>query len=567
MRNFFKRRSVADGTAASATVDGQQPQPATLEEQDEFFKAPGKQDFKNPPRVLVIGAGSRGNAYARSTVASTNAIIAAVAEPIPYKRGEFGKKFIWGEGQAQPEQEFENWKDWVKFEETRRKRQAAGETVEKGIDAVFVCVLDEMHEEVVCGIAHLQVHLCVEKPLSTSLKSCMNIYGALKDAQSATGPSDGNAKRQPIFGICHVLRYSPHNMLLRHLVLDKEVIGDVLSIEHVEPVGWWHFSHSYVRGNWRKESTTAPSLLTKSCHDIDFLMWMLCSPPDGSKEPHLPSYVTSTGSRKFFRNERKPKAAGAATNCLSCSYEQDCDYSAKKIYLEKQLKFGNANWPVKIVNPEIEDCYKTSGLDGASKMLLNNLSEDYNEETPVHEIEARPWFGRCVWESDNDVCDDQCVTITWDDDPLTRDENGKAELKQRGAKTAQFHMIAFTENICERRGRIYGSKGEIEYDSKTIKVHNFGTGYTKVHKPHLATGGHGGGDDGLARQFLMAVDAVERQEMSAPEAQREFLGCDLEEAFRSHALVFAAEEARTKRSVVEWKAWWRDQVEQQLHQR
>jgi hypothetical protein len=35
--------------------------------------------------------------------------------------------------------------------------------------------------------------------------------------------------------------------MLRHLVLDKEVIGDVLSIEHVEPVGWWHFSHSYVR--------------------------------------------------------------------------------------------------------------------------------------------------------------------------------------------------------------------------------------------------------------------------------------------------------------------------------
>ena len=50
-----------------------------------------------------------------------------------------------------------------------------------------------------------------------------------------------------VFGICHVLRYSPHNMLLRELLLEKEVVGDVLSIEHVEPVGWWHFSHSYVR--------------------------------------------------------------------------------------------------------------------------------------------------------------------------------------------------------------------------------------------------------------------------------------------------------------------------------
>jgi hypothetical protein len=36
-------------------------------------------------------------------------------------------------------------------------------------------------------------------------------------------------------------------MLLRKLLVEEEVVGEVLSIEHVEPVGWWHFSHSYVR--------------------------------------------------------------------------------------------------------------------------------------------------------------------------------------------------------------------------------------------------------------------------------------------------------------------------------
>lgn len=92
-------------------------------------------------------------------------------------------------------------------------------------------------------------------------------------------------------------------------------------------------------------------------------MWMLCSPPpNGGIEPHLPSYITSTGSKKFFRKERKPKEAGDATNCLSCSHEENCDYSAKSIYLEKQLKFGNTGWPVKIVNPEIEECYKTVSI-------------------------------------------------------------------------------------------------------------------------------------------------------------------------------------------------------------
>ncbi|KAF2262791.1 streptomycin biosynthesis protein StrI [Lojkania enalia] len=563
MRNIFKRKTSPSNHAPSTAPTNPDAlvQPDSPETEDgAFLRPPRKQHFATPPRILVVGAGSRGTAYARSALSATNALVVAVAEPVAYKRAEFGRKFIWGEDRGPGAyQEFEGWREWVEFEEMRRKRVAAGEKgveLEEGrVDAVFVCVLDELHEEVVCGVAGLGVHVCVEKPLSTSLESCLRMYKALK---SVTG-------KESVFGICHVLRYSPHNMLLRQLALEKEIIGDVLSVEHVEPVGWWHFSHSYLRGNWRKESVTAPSLLTKSCHDIDFLMWLLCSPPpNAGTQPHLPSYVTSTGSRKFFRKERKPREAGDAKNCLSCPHEEDCLYSAKRIYLERHLRYGNTGWPVKIVNPEIEECYKKSGLEAASSMLLDNLKEDYTPETPVKEIESRPWFGRCVWESDNDVCDDQCVTITWDDDPLPS-EDGVTVLHQRGAKTAQFHMVAFTEKICERRGRIYGTKGEIEYDSATIKVHDFSTGYTKVHKPHLAGGGHGGGDEGLVRQFLMAVNAVNCQEMSAAEAQREFLGCDLDEAFRSHAMVFAAEDARKERKVVDWKRWWDNRVEPQLH--
>jgi predicted dehydrogenase len=208
-----------------------------------FLHPVPKQHFKKPPRVLVIGAGSRGTAYAYSTLKSTNAIIAAVAEPIAYKRTKFARRFIWPSEEARPEQEFENWKQFVKYEVTRRQREAAGEKVEKGIDAVFVCVLDEMHEEVVCGLAQLNVHICCEKPMSTSLESCLNIYGALTgrgEESTEDGDSNGAVKKKEIvFGICHVLRYSAHNMLLRHLLLEQEVIGDVLSIEHVEPVGWW----------------------------------------------------------------------------------------------------------------------------------------------------------------------------------------------------------------------------------------------------------------------------------------------------------------------------------------
>ncbi|KAF3050233.1 hypothetical protein E8E11_010346 [Didymella keratinophila] len=522
-----------------------------------FLRAADFQRFKKPPRIMVIGAGSRGTAYAEAALQGTNAIIAGVCEPIYSKREAFLKRFInrpdlnrpYPKIPAQPGEMFFEWQQWVQWIDEYCDGDIKNQKLD-AIDVAFVCVLDEMHEEVVRGIAHLGLHICCEKPMSTRLDSCIRMYKALNHPERPRVVT-----KEPIFGICHVLRYSPHNMLLRHLVRDRSVIGDVLSIEHCEPVGWWHFSHSYVRGNWRKESTSAPSLLTKSCHDIDFLMWMLCTPDSSTSPPHLPSTITSAGSLKYFRKSRKPVEAGSATNCLSCAYEPSCSYSAKKIYLEKQLAHGNADWPVKIVNPEIEDIYKTKGFEAASSQLLTDLTEDYDSTTSLEVRNKRNYFGRCVWESDNDVCDDQTVTLTWDDD---------GDDPSRGAKTAVFHMIAHTEKQCERRGRIYGTKGEIEYDSTTISVHDFATGKTTKHVPHAAGGGHGGGDAGLVRQFLMAVDAVEQERMSTNEAQRTYLGCDLQEAFLSHAVVFAAEDARRKRKVVDWPAWWKENVESQL---
>jgi hypothetical protein len=286
-------------------------------------------------------------------------------------------------------------------------------------------------------------------------------------------------------------------------------------------------------------------------------MWMLCSPPSGAEDssPHIPSHITSTGTLSYFRKHRKPAAAGDATNCLSCPIEKDCIYSAKKIYLERHLQNGNADWPVKIVNPEIEDIFIKQGPKPAEEQLLRNLAEDYDSNTPQSQVDERPWFGRCVYESANDVCDQQNVTIAWEDDPLP--DTG---LQGRGAKTASFNMVAFTEAICERRGRIYGTEGEIEYDSTTIKVHQFASGQTTMHHPPRKGGGHGGGDDGLIHQFVKAVDAVKNQGETVETAQVTHLGCTLEGVVRSNAMVFAAEEARREKKVVDWKDWWSREV-------
>lgn len=554
--------NTTDETPASTSPE------AEADEAEVQFPPPPPMSAK-PPRVLIIGAGSRGRVYARCTRQSSNGIIAAIAEPDDFKRHQFGRNFIWGSSSTDtdvdngdtaadappppPEgAQFAGWREFVAWETERRARERAGERgVPEGVDAVFVCVRDEMHHDAVVALAPLGLHVMCEKPFATTLADCARMYRAL-------APHQG----ERVYSVGHVLRYSPHNMLLRQLLLEDRAIGDVLSVVHTEPVGFWHFAHSYVRGNWRRESTTAPSLLTKSCHDIDIIMWLLCSPPPGSDAPpHLPSTVASAGSLQFFKKSRKPKAAGDATNCLSCPVEKDCMYSSKRIYVggkHQGLETGNTGWPMSVVFPDME----SFGKDQRKEVLLDRLAADYDESTTQDEVDSRNWFGRCVFESDNDVCDEQTVTMTWDEDPIPSSTSNtySDSLGGRGSKQATFHMIAQTKKQCHRYSYVYGTEGEIYADSRTITVEDFRTGETKVYKPRLESLGHGGGDHGLTRQFILAVDKVKNHGWAAEKAQQEYIGCSLEDIIRSHAVVFAAEEARTTKRVIDWKDWWESNV-------
>lgn len=201
---------------------------------------PNPPKSKNPPRILIVGAGSRGGAYGRAIYGSTNGCVVAVAEPIDYKRKAFGRKHIWGLEEPREGEEFAGWKEFMEWELQRRERAREGEDVPEGVDGIFVCTLDEMHADILTGLAPLGLHILCEKPLATSLQDCVRIYKSLT-------PHGPRSPPPTLFGIGHVLRYSPHNILLRKLLLEDEAIGEIISTEHTEPVGWWHFSHSYVR--------------------------------------------------------------------------------------------------------------------------------------------------------------------------------------------------------------------------------------------------------------------------------------------------------------------------------
>lgn len=191
---------------------------------------PANAATESAPLFLIIGAGSRGRGYAQALADSGKGIVSTVAEPDTFKRLELGRRLIWGDKGPCEGDSFASFEDWLQWEKSRRARAAAGQQVPPGIDAAFVCVLDELHRDIVIALASLGgVHIMCEKPLATTLDDCLDIYRALRE--SGTGNT--------IFTIGHVLRYSPHNITLRKLVLEDRVIGDVLAVDHTYVVSWY----------------------------------------------------------------------------------------------------------------------------------------------------------------------------------------------------------------------------------------------------------------------------------------------------------------------------------------
>ena len=70
-----------------------------------------------------------------------------------------------------------------------------------------------------------------------------------------------------------------------------------LSLIHIY-IGYYHFAHSYVRGNWRREEDSAPMILAKACHDLDIIQWLV-----GEKCEALSSF----GNLFYFKKENAPE--------------------------------------------------------------------------------------------------------------------------------------------------------------------------------------------------------------------------------------------------------------------
>ena len=238
-----------------------------------------------PVKLIVVGAGSRGTDYAEYAVTHPDeAQVVGVAEPREHYRNHLAARHGIPASHA-----FEDW------------RQLAGRP--RFADAAIIATPDALHAEPAIALAHLGYHLLLEKPLAPNAADCRRIVAAAK--------SNGI-----LFAVCHVLRYTTYTKTVKAIV-DSGALGEIISMQHLEPVGFWHQAHSYVRGNWRREADSSPMLLAKSCHDLDWIRHVMGRPF---------THVASFGSLKHFRPENRP--VGAADRCLDCPIEPECPYSA-----------------------------------------------------------------------------------------------------------------------------------------------------------------------------------------------------------------------------------------------
>lgn len=406
--------------------------------------------------IVIIGAGSRGLGYAENIkqYGEPNQVV-GVVDPNPARVCRVQGLFP----NIKPDMVFTDWYDFV----------ARG----KCADAVVIATQDKLHKAPAVACADLGYHILLEKPMATSIRDCQLIVQAVK-------------RNKIIFAVCHVLRYTNFYQKLREAT---RAIGDIITIQHFEHVGFWHAAHSYVRGNWRNTKESSFMLLAKSCHDIDILRFLVGRPC---------RKVNSFGGLLHFKKENKPREAGLARRCLDCRFEKACPYSALKIYVRDRYDQGCRRWPLSI------------------------LVDDITRENIMEALRTGP-YGRCVYECDNDVVDHQVVNLEYE-----------------GGITASFTMSAF--NTGSRQTIIQGARGMIRADmfEKKIEITDFLSGATRTETVNpLVDVVHGGGDDGLVIEWLRALKTGDHTKIST--------GAD--ESLETHFCTFKAEESRLKGTV------------------
>ena len=307
-------------------------------------------------------------------------------------------------------------------------------------DAVMICTPENKHFEPAMLAIETGYHVLLEKPIAQTLEECVAIGEAAR-------------RKNVIVSVCHVLRYHPYFIKLKELACSGE-LGNIISINHCTSVGVDRATHSFVRGLWSREADTNPMLISKCCHDIDFLLWLTKT---------RCRKITSFGSLRWFRSKNAPE--GSAERCINCKVEAQCPFSAVDLYRVRR------DW--------------ISNFDIPQGKTIDQVIEDELREGK---------YGRCIYHCDNDVVDHQIVSMEMDSEV-----------------TINFSMDLFTLKD-HRKTHICLTEGEIDGNETLLRVRRFRGGAETVydfsnlsHQPF-----HAGADLDIVADFIDAIHSEEK---------------------------------------------------------
>ncbi len=399
-------------------------------------------------KIAIAGCGGRGrNTYGRMMKKIKNGEIVAIADIKPDALTATAKEFGIKSSAC-----------YNSAEEMLEQDRLA--------DIMIIATPDDCHVTQAVAALEKGYHLLLEKPIATSEEDCRKVL----EAQRKSG------KRVVV---CHVLRYAHMYTKIKSLI-DEGVVGDVVTVNAIERVCYWHQAHSFVRGNWRNKAESAPMILAKSCHDMDIISWIVGK--------HCKS-VSSYGSLTHFTEANAPE--GSTDRCSTCPVK-GCKYNAYDFYLPL-VKSDSTWWPANILSPTPDKGHVKEAIDNGP-------------------------YGRCVYRCDNDVVDHQVVNMLFED-----------------GVTANFTMTAFTADG-NRAMNVMGTEGEIraDYSGNFIRVMPFGKEEYTIDVNSLSKdkSGHGGGDIIMLRNLIDCI---------ATDNEPEF---ELTDSVESHLMAFAAERSR-----------------------
>lgn len=366
--------------------------------------------------------------------------------------------------------------------------ESAQKLAKKGkiADTVINGTMDEQHLETAIPLLNAGYDMLLEKPFAPNEDEMRQIVECARK---------NNSKVM----ICHVLRYTPFYYGIKERIVNGE-IGDIINIQTTEHVSYHHLSTSYVRGKWaNKDKCHTTMLLAKCCHDLDIMMWMMADTK--------PTQISSFGGKFQFKPENAPKNAG--TICMKdCPLVDKCVYSTKRLYID---------------HPDRWVFYVWDALEGKENITIEDKIALMKSDSP---------YARCIYKCDNNVVDHQSVLVNF-----------------ASGATGTHNMVGGSAEP-RRNIHIIGTKGEIFgnfEDSKftVLKINPSPDAHNEecdVEEVDLrvtgdmvgAYGGHGGGDERLAEDFVKYI-----------RGEKPSLACtSIFDSVAGHLSVYLADESR-----------------------